>query len=69
MREYNRTDVLNYAKEWVTFGHTLVITETKVVNNMEQILVATHTEDSYNRNLLTYRYKKLRGIKIEGVRT
>lgn len=69
IEELEKGDIIQLSFDGVTFGHTLVITEIKVVNNMKQILVATHTEDSYNRNLLTYRYKKLRGIKIEGVRT
>ena len=58
-------DIIQLSFDGRTFGHTLIITNMKLGGN---ILIASHTEDSYNRNLNTYRYNKARGIKIEGVR-
>ena len=52
----------------MTFGHTLIITDIIVRDGLKHILIASHTDDSYNRNILTYRYIRVRGIKIEGVR-
>lgn len=56
-------DIIQLSFDGTAFGHTLV-----VVEKGESILVATHTFDSYGRNLDTYSYQKVRGIHIEGVR-
>lgn len=46
------------------YGHSLLVVEKK----KDEILVATHTFDSYKRNLLSYQYEKMRMLHIEGVR-
>ena len=57
-------DVIQLSFDGVKFGHTLI-----VVNKIEdKIFIATHTFDSYNRDLDTYSYVKARFIKINGFR-
>lgn len=46
-----------------SFAHTLVIIE-----NGANTLVATHTFDSFGRDLNTYAYQDIRFIHVEGVR-
>ena len=57
-------DVIQLGNYSGIFYHTLLVT---FVNNND-ILVASHTTDSFNRNLSTYKYEKIRFIKIQGVR-
>lgn len=68
LEELEKADIIQLSFDGVTFGHTLIITDIIVRNGLRHILIASHTDDSYNRNLLTYRYQGIRGIKIEGVR-
>ena len=57
-------DIIQLSFDGVKFGHTLI-----VVNIIEnKILIATHTFDSYNKDLDTYSYEKARFIKINGYR-
>lgn len=57
-------DIAQISFEGEKFAHSLFIVE--VENN--DILVATHTFDSYGRKLNTYQFQKLRFIHIQGVR-
>ena len=45
------------------FYHTAIITATS-----PRILVASHSQDAFNKPLSRYRYEKLRFLHIEGVR-
>ena len=65
LNELEKGDLIQLSFDGNTFGHTLIITD---ISN-GRILIASHTDDSYNRDLQTYNYRKARGIKIEGVRT
>lgn len=56
-------DLIQLSFNGTTFGHTLV-----VVKNELDTLVATHTFDSFARNLNTYSYNNIRFIHIDGVR-
>lgn len=56
-------DIVQLSFDGQKFAHTLVVVETT-----RNILVATHTFDSYERNLNTYTYQKNRYIHIDGVR-
>lgn len=51
------------------FYHSLIVTETGAVPNVDNILVSTHTFNAYNRPLNSYQYEKFRLIHIEGFRT
>ncbi len=63
-KELDLGDIIQLSFNGSTFGHSLI-----VVNKQENnIYVAAHTFNTYNRDLETYSYKKIRSIKIEGVR-
>ena len=64
LEELEKGDLIQLSFDGTTFGHTLIITNIRNKN----IYIASHTEDSYDRNVLTYNFRKLRGIKIDGVR-
>ncbi len=64
VEELEKGDIVQLSFDGIKFAHTLF-----VVNNIGgEIFVATHTFDSYNRNINTYSYKKIRFVKIEGYR-
>ena len=65
LNELEKGDLIQLSFDGNIFGHTLIITD---ISN-GRILIASHTDHSYNRDLQTYNYRKARGIKIEGVRT
>lgn len=60
-------DVIQLSFEGSIYNHSLLVVR-KDGNALEQIYIATHTFDSYERKLSTYMYKKARMIHIEGVR-
>lgn len=57
-------DIIQISFDGNKFAHTLLV----ISNIKGQTLVATHTFNSYNRNLNTYNYKDIRFVKIEGCR-
>lgn len=60
-------DIAQLSFNGATFGHSLLIVE-KSQNNLNNILLATHTFDSYGRRIASYSYIDIRFIHIEGVR-
>ena len=64
IHELELGDIIQLSFNGSTFGHSLIVVN-KQDNN---IYVAAHTFNTYNRNLATYSYEKIRLIKIEGVR-
>lgn len=58
-------DIVQLSFDGIKFSHTLVVVNIK---NQSEILIASHTDDSYSRNLSTYNFEKSRFIKINGVR-
>lgn len=60
-------DIVQLSFDGNTFGHSLLIVDKKQ-NNLENILVATHTFDSYGRQISSYSYIDIRFIHIEGIR-
>lgn len=50
------------------FYHSLVVTYTGNIPSRQNILVSTHTYDSYMRPLSSYSINKIRYLHIEGVR-
>lgn len=58
-------DVAQLSFDGIKFAHSLVIVEITSNNN---ILIASHTFDSYGREINSYIYKKIRFIHIKGVK-
>ena len=48
------------------FSHSLIIIDKKG-NNLEDIYIATHTEDAYYRKLSTYNFKDIRFLHITDI--
>jgi len=61
-------DISQFAGTSSRFSHTQVIVEVGARASLDEILVCTHTYDSYDRLLSSYDFLKLRFIHIEGVR-
>ena len=57
-------DIAQISFDGIKFAHSLFIVEVRG----EDILVATHTFDSFGRKLSTYQFQKLRFVHIQGVR-
>ncbi len=55
-------DIIQLSFDGNIYGHTLIIV------NRENLSIASHTFDSYDRKLSSYNYRKARFIHIEGVR-
>ena len=49
-----------------SFSHSLIIVG-KNANNLDNIYVATHTEDSYYRKVSTYSYEDIRFLHISNI--
>ena len=57
-------DIIQLSFDGITFGHSLIITETGDVPSVNNIKICTHTEDALDRHLRTYIYAALRVIHI-----
>ena len=64
MQDAEVGDVIQLSFDGKIFGHTLLIIE----KNINKILIATHTQDEYGRNISTYNFRKIRYIHINKVR-
>lgn len=67
MEEIHTGDILQLAFKGGGFGHTLVVVEIAGPPREDNILVASHTIDSYKRPLSTYSYSNIRYLHIAGV--
>lgn len=65
MNEVEKGDIVQLSFDGRIFAHTLIIVG---IDNGNNIFTASHTGDSYMRNISTYVFKKIRFIKIQGVR-
>ncbi len=61
-------DISQFAGTSARFSHTQAIVSVGKVPSLDNIRVCTHTFDSLDRALATYRFLKIRFIHIEGVR-
>ena len=57
-------DIIQLSFDGKTFTHSLLIID----KDASKILISTHTQDEYGRNLVTYKFNKIRFIHIKGVR-
>ena len=53
-------DLIQLSFNGIVYGHTLIVTKIEG----EEIFVCAHSNDSKNRNLNTYSFKKMRCVKI-----
>lgn len=66
-QEIETGDILQLSFTKGNFSHTLVVVE-KMGVELDKILVATHTFDSYGRSVSSYSYQDIRAVHIQGVR-
>ena len=62
-------DIIQLSFDGIKYSHSLIIVDKYIKNNKIKIFVASHTDDSYYRDLQTYNFKNIRFIKIEGARS
>lgn len=60
-------DIIQLAKKEIGFYHSLIVTYTEQIPNVDNTLICTHTLDSLNRPLNTYQYDSFRCLHILGV--
>lgn len=60
-------DVILFGNEGKGWHHNLLVLQTG--SSYDDVLVASHTNDAYERPLSTYSFSMLRFLHIEGVRT
>lgn len=63
--EYKIGDIVQLSFDGSKFTHSLII----VGEENKEIVIASHSFDSYGKNLSSYLYKKARIIHINGVRS
>ncbi|MBE6024473.1 MAG: amidase [Cellulosilyticum sp.] len=59
-------DVIQFANPGQDWHHNLLVLQTGP--RYEDVLIATHTNDAYNRPLSTYNFAKIRFLHIENIR-
>lgn len=62
-------DIIQLSFDNSSYTHNLVVVNIGDVNDLSQIRVAAHTYDTYNKAVSDYRFRKLRFIHIEEVRS
>ncbi|MBD5104923.1 MAG: amidase domain-containing protein [Ruminococcaceae bacterium] len=61
-------DVIQLSFDGINYAHTLIITRIILFPTPRNILIASHSNDSFDRPLDTYNYQAARLIHISGVR-
>lgn len=61
-------DVIQLSFDGEIFAHTLIVTDTGIFPSADNILVAAHSYDAFDRPLGTYYYSESRLIHILGAR-
>lgn len=67
LSEVEVADVIQLADENGFFYHSLLVTQVGNPPTLDTILISTHSDDYYNRPLVTYNYSSLRCLHILGV--
>lgn len=67
LKDLRKGDIIQLSFNGYNFQHSLIVVEEKASNNMNDILVATHTFDTDNRSLNYYTFNKARFIHINGI--
>lgn len=60
-------DIVQLSFDGIRFSHTLIIVNILDQPILDNIYIACHTFDSYNRRISTYNFKKIKFIHIENV--
>ena len=60
-------DIAQLSFNGVKFAHTLIVVNIGDFLTLDNIYIASHTYDSYNRRISSYTFKDIRFIHINGV--
>ena len=60
-------DIIQLSFDGIKFGHTLIIVNIEDILTLDNIYTASHTYDSYNRRVSSYKFKDIRFIHMSGV--
>lgn len=66
IRNLDNGDVIQLSFDGIIYKHSLLVVNKS--KNIQEIKVAAHTLDVYNKRVSEYNYRKIRGIHIWGVR-
>lgn len=61
-------DIVQLSFDGISYGHTLIIVKIQNKMDINQIFIASHTYDSFNKRLSEYNFEKLRFVHINAVR-
>lgn len=61
-------DLIQLSFDGKIFGHSLIVVKIKNPLMLNNIFIAAHTYDSYNKPVSSYNFKKIRYVHIEKVR-
>lgn len=62
-------DIVQFKFDKEYFSHSAIITEFGDINNLDEILVASHSIDVFNKKVSSYKFSDIRFIHIEKVRS
>ena len=69
MNQIKEGDIVQLSFDGNRFAHSLFIVKIlEGKKDLNNILIATHTDDSLDRRVSSYHFAKIRFIKIDGVR-
>lgn len=68
IEEIRKGDIAQLSFDGEKFSHSLLIVQEDQNHSINNTLVATHTFDSYGRNIASYNFIKIRYIHIEAVK-
>ena len=60
-------DIIQLSFDGIKFGHTLIIVNIGDILTLDNVYTASHTYDSYNRRVSSYKFKDIRFIHINGI--
>ena len=60
-------DIVNLSFDGIKFSHTIIIVNIGEFLTQDNIYVASHTYDSYNRKISSYNFKNIRYMHMNGV--
>ena len=60
-------DIIQLSFDGIKFTHTLIVVDMGDILTLDNIYVASHTYDSYNRRVSSYIFKDIRFMHINGV--
>ena len=67
-KEIELGDIIQLSFDGKKFSHSLIVVRIEKNNSLDNIRIATHSFNSYDKKVSDYIYEKIRFIHIEGVR-